>query len=186
MVPCVLRISLTELMCCRLDAEAYQLVAAFPKMVEFWAGKAEGLGGKVSFQTLRSKFLGEWRKAFEGFYSQYAQTSCMVAVSAMQATKPPEERVKLGRIEASFAVLSPAGLKLYMGELSFPAKVGSLASAELKPLNSLQEKLLEQAENEKWQLGQAVITPRWAILTFTRYLDIESVEDKYIDELLGC
>lgn len=182
----MIRISLSEIFRCEPNGEAYVIMAEFPRMVAFWVERGLRLGGKVSFQNFRNRFIKEWKELFQGFHSQYAQTSCMVAFSAGLLSKPIGERTPVGSIERRFVVVSQNMLRLEGGALHFHVKTrGSPAKVILKPQYEVQRNLLEQAENKKWKLGQAIVTPEWAVAAFTRFIDLGSKEDPYISSLLS-
>ncbi|MCW4008789.1 MAG: hypothetical protein NWF09_08915 [Candidatus Bathyarchaeota archaeon] len=176
-----MKLSLTELFKCRVDAAAADLVAIFPDMVKFWIDSAGS--GVFSFQSLRNRFYDEWKTQFEGFDTRYAQTSCLVAVAVGCLNKPVNRRVSVGDFKLQFAVV-PSGLRLSNGKIIFPIARGVAGAAALSPLNEQQRLLIEQAEAEQWRLGQTFLTRNWAALTFTRFISLGG-EDECVLKLLG-
>jgi hypothetical protein len=182
----MLRVTLSEIFRCEPDHEAYVIMSEFPRMVAFWTERGARLKERTSFQNFRAKFIEEWRKLFQEFHSQYAQTSCMVAFSAGGFSKPSDERVRVGLAEREFAVVSQNILRLSGGALHFPVKIcGPAARAVLKPGCGMQREILEQAENGKWRLGQAIVTPGWTVVAFTRFINLGLKEDPCISSLVS-
>jgi hypothetical protein len=86
----------------------------------------------------------------------------------------------------NFAVISPRIAKIENRALVFPTKLPKRAHVKLIAENPRQQTLLEQAENEHWQVGQSILTPEWCSVPFTRYLDLASEKDRIIRELLSA
>lgn len=179
----MLKILLTEVFECRLDAEAHALVRVFPNMVRWWFGKAEAFKGG-SFAAFRNQFYEAWKLDWKGYNSQNAQTSCIVAYSDSQLSKAPEQRVRKAALNWDFAVVSPKNAKIVGCEFVFPTKRSKHAHVELITENPRQKTLLEQAMNMHWQVGQSILTAEWCIVPFVRYRDLSAEKDRVLNELL--
>ena len=87
-------------------------------------------------------------------------------------------------LKYSFAVISPRIVKLEDEKLVFPTKLSKKAHIHLLPKNPTQKTLLEQAQNQYWQIGQIFLTPNWCTIPLTRYLDLtKEKEDALIQQL---
>jgi len=179
-----LKVTLSDLFNCELDREACELLAEYPKMVEWWIERAEGFSGG-SFATFRKKFYKEWKEDWKGYHSQHAQTSCLVAYSALQLWRSPAERLKFSELKWHFAVVSPKLVRIENGWLCFATKLERTAHVRLIPDSPRQKRLIEQAENGYWQIGQSIVTPEWTVIPFTRYVNLTSEGEPFIKELLS-
>jgi len=87
-------------------------------------------------------------------------------------------------LKCSFAVVSPRIAKIEDETLVFPTKQFKKAHVQLLPKNSTQKTLLEQAQNQYWQIGQIFLTPNWCTIPLTKYLDLtKEKEDASIQKL---
>jgi len=179
-----LKVTLSELFKCTPDREAYELLDIYPKMVKWWIEKAAEFSGG-SFAAFRKKFYQEWKEDWKGYHSQHAQTSCLVAYSTLRLWKGQVERLKTSELKWSFAVISPLLTRIENGELCFATKIDKTANVRLTPDSPRQEKLLMQAENGYWQVGQSIVTPKWTVIPFNRYIDLTSKREQIIRELLS-
>ena len=158
------------------------LIAEFPKMVEWWVEMPKMFKGG-SFAHFRKRFYGSWRKEWEGWHSQHAQTSCLVAYTVLQMWRKTGERTR--GFGFRFSVISPRVVWIEGGNLCFSTRIGCTGCVGLFPRNKHQKMLLEQAELEKWRVGQTILTPKWSVVPFTRYLDLAFAGDQYIQNLLN-
>jgi len=181
----MLKIALSQIFDCHPDGEAHALMAQYPNMVKWWAGHtAEFTEG--SFSKFRNQFYEAWKREWKGYNSQHAQTSSLVAYSALQLSKGNAEKLKSLELKWNFAVISPRIVKIEDCELVFPTKLSRHAHVKLIPENPRQQTLLEQATNKHWQIGQSIVTPEWCDVPFTRYLDLTLEKDHVIKELLSA
>ena len=179
----MLKIALSQIFDCQPDGEAHALMVQYPNMVKWWINRA-GEFTVGSFSKFRNQFYEDWKKDWKGYNSQHAQTSSLVAYSALQLWKGDAEKTKSLDLKWNFAVISPRIVRIEDGGLVFPTKLSKHAHVKLIPENPRQQALLEQAANEHWQIGQSIITAEWCTVPFTRYLDLASEKDRVINELL--
>lgn len=176
---------MSELFRCKPDRLAYEFMAEYPKMVEWWIKRTVEFGGG-SYAVFRKHFYKEWKKEWDGYYSQHAQTSSLVAFSGVQLWKKPDERLKIPELKWRFIVVSPREVKIEKGELLFSTKIGEIAHVKIIPEDQRLRRLLVQAENGYWQVGQSIVTPEWAVVSFTSYLDLSTERETLIKELLSA
>jgi hypothetical protein len=181
----MLKIALSQIFECQPDGEAHALMVQYPNMVKWWISRA-GDFTEGSFSKFRNQFYQGWRKEWKGYNSQHAQTSSLVAYSALQLWKESAEKTKALELKWNFAVISPRIAKIEDCKLVFPTKLPKKAHVKLIAENPRQQVLLEQAQNEHWQVGQSILTPEWCAVPFTRYLDLSSEKDRVIKELMSA
>ena len=181
----MLKIGLSQIFDCQPDGEAHALMVQYPNMVKWWINRAEEFS-EGAFNKFRNQFYEAWKKEWKGYNSQHAQTSSLVAYSALQLWKGDAERSKPLELKWNFAVISPRIVKIEDGTLVFPTKIPKKAHVRLIAENPRQQALLEQAQNAHWQVGQSILTPEWCSIPFTRYLDLTSEKDRIIRELLSA
>jgi hypothetical protein len=179
----MLKIALSQIFDCQPDGEAHALMVQYPNMVKWWINRA-GEFTEGSFSKFRNQFYEGWKKEWKGYNSQHAQTSSLVAYSALQLWKESAEKTKALELKWNFAVISPRIAKIEDCKLVFPTKLPKKAHVKLIAENPRQQVLLEQAQNEHWQVGQSILTPEWCAVPFTRYLDLSSEKDRVIKELM--
>ena len=179
----MLKIALSEIFDCQPDGEAHALISQYPNMVTWWINHAGEFSGG-SFSKFRKQFYEAWRRDWTGYNSQHAQSRSVVAYSALQLWKEGSEKRSSLELKLSFAVISPRIARIADGALVFPTKLSKHGHVKLIPENPRQRMLLEQAENEHWQVGQAIVTAEWSVVPFTRFLDLTSEKDRVMKELL--
>ena len=179
----MLKVALSQIFDCQPDGEAHAFMAQYPNMVMWWIKRA-GAFSEGSFSKFRNQFYEAWKNEWKGYNSQHAQTSSLVAYSALQLWRGTAEKAKPMELKLSFAVISPRNVKIEDGQLVFPTRLSRHAHVKLVPENPRQQVLLEQAANEHWQIGQSIVTPQWCAVPFARYLDLTSENDRIIKELL--
>jgi 1,2-phenylacetyl-CoA epoxidase catalytic subunit len=87
-------------------------------------------------------------------------------------------------LKYSFAVISPRIIKIEDEKLVFPTKQSKKAHIQLLPKNQTQKTLIEQAQNQYWQINQILLTPNWCTIPLTRYLNLtQEKEDNLIQKL---
>lgn len=181
----MLKVALSEIFECQPDGEAHALMVQYPNMVRWWISRAEEFT-EGSFNMFRNQFYEAWKNEWKGYNSQHAQTSSLVAYSALQLWKERFEITKSLELKWNFAVISARIVKIEDGTLVFPTKLAKKAHVKLFAENARQQTLLEQAQNEHWQVGQSILTPEWCAVPFTRFLDLTSEKDRFIKELLAA
>ena len=158
--------ALSEVYACEPDGEALRLIEEFAAMVRWWAEKAKGFPGR-DYTGLRKAFYAEWVQKWPALSRQLIHMSACVAASKLKLQRGVEERPKRPDVEVSYAVLHPKMLKVARDMLRVSKAKGEYCYVQLKPKNSYQRKLLEQAEEGLWQVGQAVLTRSWVMIPFT-------------------
>jgi hypothetical protein len=158
--------ALSEVYVCKPDGEALRLIEEFAAMVRWWAEKAKGFPGR-DYTGLRKTFYAEWVQKWPTLSRQLIHTSACVAASKLKLQRSVEERPKHPDVEVSYAVLHPKMLKITRGMLRVSTAKGQYCYIQLKPKNSYQKRLIEQAEEGLWQIGQAVLTKSWVMIPFT-------------------
>lgn len=174
--------ALSEVYPCEPDEEVLKLVEEFAEMVRWWAERARGFQGK-DYTALRRAFYADWVKRWPEANRQLIHTSASVAASRVKLQRSAEERPKSPDVEVSYAVLHPKMLKVVGGRLRVSLARGEYAYVHLKPKNDYQQRLLRQAEDGLWRLGQAVLTKSWVLLTFTSY-ELDEMAFQAVQELL--
>ncbi len=180
----MLKVALSEIFDCQPDGEAHAFMVQYPNMVKWWISRAEEFVDG-SFNKFRNQFYETWKNEWKGYNSQHAQTSSLVAYSALQLWKERSEKVKSLDLKWNFAVISARIVKIEDGALVFPTKLAKKAHVRLTAENPRQQLLLEQAQNEHWQVGQCTLTPEWCAVPLTRLLDLSVEKDRVIKELIS-
>ena len=179
------KLALSEIFNCQLDREAYAFLVQYPNMVNWWINQTSTVTAEEvpagSFNEFRNHFYKNWKKGWNGYNSQHAQTSSLVAYSVLKLSKQLQTKEEL---RYSFAVVSPRIVKIEDEKLVFPTKLSNKAHVQLIPKNPTQQALLEQVQNNHWQLGQSFLTAEWCAIPFTRFLDLTLEKDRYIQDLL--
>ncbi|MDR0460621.1 MAG: hypothetical protein LBH62_04190 [Nitrososphaerota archaeon] len=172
------KLGLSEIFTCRLDSETFGFLSQYYRMVEWWTDHEKE--SFLSFSGFRNQFYKSWRNDWKGYNSQHAQTSSLVAYNMVRLSKGQS----IGELKRSFAVVSPRIAKIEDEKLVFPTKQSKKAHVQLLPKNPTQKTLLEQAQNQYWQIGQIFLTPDWCAIPFTKYLDLtKEKEDASIQKL---
>ncbi len=175
------RLGLSEIFACRLDSEAYGFFPQYLSMVEWWLVRGQEsaqLLGK--FSVFRNRFYSEWKVAWEGFNSQHAQTSCLVAYRLLKLSKVPSKM----DLKCSFVAVSQRIVKIEDGVLVFPTRNKRKARVELVVKDLQQSALLEQIQNNYWEVGQVFLTPSWCNMPLVRYIDLTQEKDPQVQALL--
>ncbi len=178
----MLKIALSQIFDCQPDGEAHALMVQYPNMVRWWINRAEEFTGG-SFSKFRNQFYDTWKKEWKSYNSQHAQTSSLVAYSALQLWKESAKKTK-PELKWNFAVISSRIAKIEDDKLIFPTQLSKKAHVNLIAENMRQQTLLEQVQNEHWQVGQSILTPEWCAISFTKFIDLTSEKDRLIKELL--
>lgn len=173
------RLALSEVFSCKLDREAYAFLVQYPNMVKWWINQEEVPA--ESSNEFRNHFYKKWKTDWKGYNSQHAQTSSSVAYSALKLSKQLQTKEELSY---SFAVVSTRIVKIEDEKLVFPTKLSNKAHVQLISKSPIQQALLEQAQNDHWQLGQSFLTAEWCAIPFTRFLDLRLEKDRFIQDLL--
>jgi len=175
--------TLSEVYVCEPDGEALKIIEEFAAMVKWWAEKAKGFPGR-DYICLRRAFYSEWVQRWPTLSRQLIHTSASVAASKLKLQRSVEQRPKRPDVEVSYAVLHPKMLKVTRGMLRVSMARGEYCYVQLKPKNSYQERLLEQAEEGLWRIGQAVLAKSWAAIPFTCE-ELDETAFRAIKELLA-
>lgn len=178
-----MRVTLSELYRCSPDEEALRLMEEYSKMVGWWAERARGFGGGP-YSRFRNAYYAAWRGRWPRWNSQHGQTSSMVAYSTLNLWKKPEHRPRRLEPHTPFAVLSPRVVKVEHSLLRISTTIRSFGYAELVPNSPHQQKLLEQAGEGLWQLGQVILTLEWAIIPFIEDVDMAAERPLELETLL--
>ncbi|MGD6805870.1 MAG: hypothetical protein ACQCN4_02805 [Candidatus Bathyarchaeia archaeon] len=178
----MLKIPIAQIFDCQLDREAYAFIAQYPNMVTWWIKRSQEFK-EGSFSTFRNQFYDSWKKDWVGYNSQHAQTSSLVAYSALNLSKKKPQTNPI-ELKWNFAVISPRIAKIEDETIVFPTKLTKKAHVKLIAKNSREKVLLEQAQNEHWQIGQSFLTPEWCAVPFTRFIDLTIERDRYLRDLL--
>lgn len=160
-----------------------RLMEEYSRMVGWWAEKARGFGGG-SYARFRNTYYAAWKKRWPEWNSQHAQTSSMVAYSALSLWRKRVKTPRMLELRMAFAVLSPRVVKVEHSLLRISTTIRSFGYAELIPNSSHQQKILEQVEEGLWQLGQVILTPGWAIISFIRDVDLTAEKQPELEALL--
>jgi hypothetical protein len=176
------KLALSQILDCQLDGEAYAFLGQYPNMVKWWISRAKEFN-EGSFNEFRNQFYDTWKKDWSGYNSQHAQTSSLVAYSALNLSKQ-KPQIKALELKWSFAVISPRLAKIEDKALVFPTKLSRKARIKLIAKTSQQEVLLEQAQNDHWQIGQSFLTPEWCAIPLTRFLDLTVERDMCLRDVL--
>ncbi|HID18095.1 TPA: hypothetical protein EYP27_00970 [Candidatus Bathyarchaeota archaeon] len=173
-----MKLSVTELFPCRLNSEFERVCLEFRRMVDWWMGKAAGMP-QLSHQQLRDAYSPDWRRVWgEDFSVLYGQTSCMLAWSLHR---------QYGRVEYGqpLVVLNPLLIrKIGLPGLTITVNRRKHVNVEVEAESSHQKVLLEQAETGRWRPGQAILSPKWILLTLTTTINPASKETPEIEALL--
>jgi hypothetical protein len=172
------KLTLSEIFDCKLDSEAFGLLNQFPNMVKWWTEQAKE--PPTAFSVFRNYFYSAWKIRWCDYNSQHAQTSSLTAYNLLRLSKMQTLR----ELKCSFAVISPRIVKIEDEKLVFPTKLSKKTHVQLVPKNPTQKTLLEQTQNEYWQIGQIFLTPNWCAIPFTRYLDLTCEKDAIVQKLL--
>ena len=102
-----MKVTISEIYGCKPDGLAQSIIGTFPRMVEWWIGKAErimegGLRRPVRYSEFRNMHYHEWRREFADWNTHYAQTSSLVAYTETRLRFPSYVRRGL-RVKANFA-----------------------------------------------------------------------------------
>ena len=142
-----------------------------------------GKGGRKPqslYQQLRDRYSDAWREKWGGeFNVLYGQTSCMVAWSIHR---------QYGKVEYNLpiAVLNPLLIKkVTTNGITITVNRQKQIQIEFEINTPHQKALLEQAEAGGWQPGQAIITPKWALLTLTTTINPQGKEVPEIEAILN-
>jgi hypothetical protein len=176
------KLTLSEIFTCKLDGETYGLLNHYPTMVKWWVDQAKE--SPVSFSGFRNYFYNAWKSAWGTYNSQHAQTSCLVAYNLLKLSEGQTRKEE--EVKGNFAVISPRIVKIEDGEkLVFPTRPPKKGHVQLLPKNQTQKTLVEQAQNQYWQISQVFLTPNWCVIPFVRYLDLtKEKEDILVQKLL--
>jgi len=182
-----LKVTISEIYGCVLDAKAEVLLGEFPKMVEWWIAKAEELiegGLKVPFRysEFRNMHYHEWHREFADWNTYYAQTSSLIAFTETRLRFPRYARKGL-RVKARFAVIHPSIAWIRNGCLRITTKPREYSYVKLTPRDEQQEILLGQAEREVWRIGQVLLTEKWALIPLLKEVKILESIDPDLNEI---
>jgi hypothetical protein len=178
-----MRISLAEIFPCRVDGEARRLILEFRRMVEWWIEKARDSPRTLNYPEFRKRFYREWKEKWEGWNTQHAHTSSMLAYSLIRAYKPPSVRPEKPKFRTPVAVIHYWTVKLENGGLTVSTENGRKAYIRLEAKTRHQQKLLSQAKKGLWKIGQVILTPEWAIISFTKEINLEKENHPEIEDL---
>jgi len=174
------KLVLSEIFACRLDSESYGFLSQYPRMVDWWLSRGQDATQEfMDFNAFRSHFYSEWKNDWKNYNSQHAQTSCSFAFKALKAKVQSKDELK-----QSFAFVSPVLAKIEDKTLVFTTRQNKKARVELVPKTSAQCVLLDQAQNQYWQVGQVFLTPKWCSMPFARSLDLTKENDPTVQEFL--
>jgi len=174
------RLTLSEIFACKLDSEAYNFFAQYPRMINWWITRGrETVQEFKDFNAFRNKFYSEWKTDWKSYNSQHAQTSCMFAFKTLNSNMPKNSEMK-----QSFVIISPVLAKIEENKtFVFTTLQTKKARVNLVSKTSAQSVLLEQALNKYWQIGQVLLTPNWCVIPFTREIDLTQEKDPCIQTL---
>ena len=185
-------LTLSELYFCTVDRLAAELISEFVKMVIWWAEKTRSdktaMEEPIKFERLRSQHYKEWVKEWPDWNKQLAHTSAVQALNRLKAYKPPDRRPVEVELTTPAAVIHPEMIRVEGDFLRISVRRDSgllykYSYVKLTPLSGLGAALLRQAEAGMWDLGQAVLTYKWVLLTFASK-EINSKAMALINELL--
>lgn len=179
-----MRVTLSELYRCSPDGEALRLMEEFIKMLGWWAERARGFGDGP-YARFRNTYYAAWKKRWPEWNSQHAQTSSMVAYSALSLWRKRAKTPRKLELRMAFAVLSPRVVKVEHSLLRISTTIRSFGYVELISNSSHQQKILEQAEEGLWQLGQVILTRGWAVIPFIRDVDLTAERQLELEALLN-
>jgi len=175
------KLSLAGIFACRLDSEAYGFFPQYLSMVEWWLARGqEHTQSFGKFSAFRNRFYAEWKVTWKGFNSQHAQTSCLVAYRLLKLSKVPSKM----DLKCSFVAVSPRIVKIEDGSLVFPTRNKRKARVELVAKDLHQSTLLEQIQNNYWEMGQVLLTHSWCNIPLVRYIDLTQEKDPQVQALL--
>jgi hypothetical protein len=174
------RLFLSELFSCKLDSEAYAFLPQYQGMVKWWLQQDKGVDQK--FGSFRNQHYLNWRNHWVGFNSQHAQTSSMLAYTALTTVK--EQNQQKTQLYGGSAVISIRLVQIKDEALFFSTKPPKKAKIQLLPKTSQQKILLEQTQNGYWQPGQVYLTHTYCQIPFTRHIDLTKEKDPAIQSLI--
>jgi len=171
-----MKVTISEIYNCALDSKAEDIIETFPRMVEWWIGKAErliekGLRRPVRYSEFRNMHYHEWCREFPDWNTHYAQTSSLVAFTETQLRYPSYARRGL-KVEANFAVIHPNIVTVRDGCLRISTRPKFYSYVKLKPRDRRQELLLMQAEKGTWRIGQVLLTREWALIPLLKKAEL--------------
>jgi len=182
-----LKVTISEIYGCTLDDEGEAILEEFPRMVEWWIGKAEslierGLRRPVRYSEFRNMHYYEWCRAFSGWNAYYAQTSSLVAYTETRLRFPGGARRGL-RVKTRFVVIHPNMVGVRNGCLKVSTKPRVFSYVKLAPKDRRQELLLEEAERRIWRIGQVLLTRDWALLPLLKQAELLEALDPVLTEI---
>jgi len=181
------KVTISEIYSCELDDLAESIVGTFPRMVEWWIGKAErimegGLRRPVRYSEFRDMHYHEWRREFTDWNTHYAQTSSLVAYTETRLRFPSYVRKGL-RVKANFAVIHPNIVAVRNGCLRISTKPRLYSYVKLNPRDRRQSLLLEQAEKGVWRIGQVLLTGEWALIPLLKEAELLEAIDPVLSDI---
>ena len=176
-----MKVTISEIYGCELDGLAESIIETFPRMVEWWIGKAEriiekGLRVPVRYSEFRNMHYHEWCREFADWNTHYAQTSSLVAFTETRLRYPSYVRRGL-KVEADFAVIHPNIVAVRNGCLRISTKPKLYSYVKLNPRDRRQALLLEQAEKGVWRIGQVLLTREWALIPLLKEAELLEAVD---------
>ena len=171
-----MKVTISEIYSCAFDSRAEAIIETFPRMVEWWIGKAEriiekGLRGPVRYSEFRNMHYHEWCREFADWNTHYAQTSSLVAFTETRLRFPSYVRRGL-KVEADFAVIHPNIVAVRNGCLRISTRPKLYSYVKLSPKDRRQALLLEQAEKGVWRIGQVLLTREWALIPLLKEAEL--------------
>jgi len=174
------RLVLSELFKCRLDSEACAFLPQYVRMVRWWLGREKEVG--QVFRLYRNMHYVEWKRAWKGYQSQHAQSSSVIAYSALKAKE--RNGCEVGVLGDGFASLSSRIVRVEGEKLVFPTVLSRRACVQLIIERGVQRVLLEQAQNRHWLVGQVYLTSNYCVIPFTRFVDLSGELDPFVKDLV--
>jgi hypothetical protein len=181
-----MKVTLSEIYRCILDEEALALLQEFPRMVDWWIGKARGLvesGTRVPirYSEFRNMYYHEWTREFSGWNTLLAQTSSLLAYTEIGLRRPWLAKKDL-KVKARFAVIYPNIAWIRNGCLRISTKPRIFSYVKLMPKDERQEFLLKQAETKVWRVGQVLLTKEWALIPLLKEAKLlESIDPAIVE-----
>ena len=171
-----MKVTISEIYSCAFDSRAETILETFPRMVEWWIGKAEriiekGLRRPVRYSEFRNMHYHEWCREFADWNTHYAQTSSLVAFTETRLRFPSYVRRGL-KVEANFAVIHPNIVAVRNGCLRISTRPKLYSYVKLNPRDRRQALLLEQAEKGVWRIGQVLLTREWALIPLLKEAEL--------------
>ena len=182
-----MKVTLSEIYRCRVNGEAEVILEMFPKMVEWWIGKAGDVmedwsRRPIRYSEFRNMHYYEWRRRFAGWNTHYAQTSSLIAYT--EAKLRSIDHILEGlRVKMRFAVIHPNIAWIRDGCLKITTKPRRFVYVRLKPRDRRQRLLLEQAERGEWRIGQILLTGQWTLIPLLRDVELLRSLDPILSEI---